>query len=134
MQNKGFKHRVNNELSSVLVRGFREVGEIVVWIVDERRVLIHGSILVKLLGLITCVEGGHGQIAKQLILVQSALDLRFCVGKVRQEVVDVKVSEVVEVVVESGLDVTVKEQKEQGRASSPRVKKLCCMSLKTTRQ
>ena len=77
VQNRGFKHYVNTELASVLVRGFREVGEIVVRIVDERRVIIHGSILVELFGLTTCVEGGLGQIAKQLVLVQGALDLRF---------------------------------------------------------
>ena len=45
--------------------------------------------------------------------MRSALDLRFQLGKVRQEVVDVQVSEVVEV--GSGLKVTVKEQQEQGR-------------------
>ena len=43
------------ELSSVLVRGFREVGEIVVRIVDEHRVIIHGSDLVELFGQMTCV-------------------------------------------------------------------------------
>ena len=35
-------------------------------IVDERRVIIQGNLLVELLGLITCVEGGLGQIAKLL--------------------------------------------------------------------
>ena len=49
IQNRGFEHCVNTELTSVLVRGFREVGDIVVLIVDERRVIIHGSILVELL-------------------------------------------------------------------------------------
>ena len=49
---------MNTELASVLVRGFREVGDIVVRIVDERRVIIHGSILVELFGLITCVGDG----------------------------------------------------------------------------
>ena len=117
VQNTGFKHCMNNELTSVLVRGSREVGEIVVRIADGRRVVIHGSILVELLGLTTCVEGGLGQIAKQIVLVRSALDLRFQVGKMRQEVVDVKVSEVV---VGSGLEVTVKEQ--QGRQEQGRVK------------
>ena len=39
VQNRGFKHCVNTELTSVLVRGFREVGEIVVRIVDEHRPL-----------------------------------------------------------------------------------------------
>ena len=64
-----------HDLSSVLVHGFREVPEIVVWIVDERRVIIDGSILVELFGLMTCVERGLGPIAKQLVLVRSALDL-----------------------------------------------------------
>ena len=59
----------NTKLSRVLVRGFREVGEIVVRIVDEHRVIIHGSDLVELLELITCVEGGLAQIAKLLVLV-----------------------------------------------------------------
>ena len=39
VQNRGFKHCVNTELTGVLVRGFREVGEIVVRIVDEHRPL-----------------------------------------------------------------------------------------------
>ena len=86
-------------------------------IVDEHRVINHRSILVELLGLATGVEGGLGQIAKQLVLVRSALDLRFQVGKVRQEVVDVKISEVG---VGSGLEITVKEQ--QGREEQGRVK------------
>ena len=77
VQNRGFKHCANTELTCVLVHGFREVGEIVVRIVDEHRVIIHGSILVKLLGLITCVEGGIGQVANLLIFLWSALDLRF---------------------------------------------------------
>ena len=34
---------------------FREVGEILVQIVDEHRVIIHESDLVELFGLITCV-------------------------------------------------------------------------------
>ena len=67
VQNRGFKHCVNTDLSSVVVHGFREVPEIVVRIVDERRVIIDGSILVELFGLITCVERGLGQIAKQLV-------------------------------------------------------------------
>ena len=37
-----------------------------VWIVNEHRVTVHRSDLVELLGLITCVEGGLGQIAKLL--------------------------------------------------------------------
>ena len=57
--------------------GFREVGEIVVRIVDERRVIIHGSDLVELLWLITCGDGELGQVAGLLVLVRSALDLRF---------------------------------------------------------
>ena len=53
VQNRGFKHCENTELSSVLACGDREVREIVVRIVDGRRVIIHGSILVELHGLIT---------------------------------------------------------------------------------
>ena len=64
VRNKGFKHCGNTELSSVLARGFREVGEIVVRVVDEHRVIIHGIILVKLGGLITCVCIWLGQLAK----------------------------------------------------------------------
>ena len=59
------------------------------------------------------VEGGLGQVAKQLVLGRSALDLRFSVGKVRQDRVDRNVSEAVEV--GKGLEVTVKEQQERGR-------------------
>ena len=55
VRNRGFTHCENIELASVLVRGFREVGDIVVRIVDGRRVIIHGSILVELFGLKTCV-------------------------------------------------------------------------------
>ena len=65
VQNRGFKHCGSTELTSVLVRGSREVGEFVVRLVDEHRVIIHGSDLVELVGLITCVEGGLGQIAKK---------------------------------------------------------------------
>ena len=50
-----------------------------------------------------CVGDGLGQVAKLLVLVQSALDPRFWVGKVRQEGVDECVGEV-------GLEVTVQEQ------------------------
>ena len=50
-----------------------------------------------------CVGDGLGQEAKLLVLVQSALDLRFWVGKVRQDGVDECVGEV-------GLEVTVQEQ------------------------
>ena len=76
VQHRGFKHCVNTDLASVLVRGFREVGDIVVRIVDERRVIIHGSDFVELFGLIPYGEDGLGQVAKLLVLVQSALDLR----------------------------------------------------------
>ena len=64
-----------------VVRGFREVGDIVVRIVDERRVIIRGSVLVELVGHTTCGVRGIGQVAKLLVLVQRALDLRFQVGK-----------------------------------------------------
>ena len=50
--NRGFKHCGNTELYSVLVRGFREVGEIVVRIVDEHRVIVNRSDLVELFGFI----------------------------------------------------------------------------------
>ena len=43
VRNRGFKHCGNTELSNVLVRGVWEVGGVVVRIVDERRVIIHGS-------------------------------------------------------------------------------------------
>ena len=55
VRNRSFKHCGNTKLSNVLVRGFREVGDVVVRIVDDRRVIIHRSILVELFGLITCV-------------------------------------------------------------------------------
>ena len=42
----------------------REVGDIVVRIVDERRVIIHGSILVELFRIKTCVCIRLGQVAK----------------------------------------------------------------------
>ena len=104
--NRGFKQCVNTNLASVLVRGFREVGDSVVRILDERRVIIHRSIFVEFCGSITCGGDGLGQVATQLVLGRSAL------RKVRQEVMDVKVDKVV---VGSGLEVTVKEQQEQGR-------------------
>ena len=52
LRNRGSKHCGNTELSSVLVSEFREVGEIVVRIVDEYRVIIHGSDLIELFGFI----------------------------------------------------------------------------------
>ena len=52
--NRRFKHCANTELASVLVRGFQEVGDIVV----------HGSIIVELVGIITCVCICLGQVAK----------------------------------------------------------------------
>ena len=55
VRNRGFKHCRNTELSTVLVRGFQEVGGILVQIVDEHRVIIVGSILVEHVGLIICV-------------------------------------------------------------------------------
>ena len=88
VRNRGFKHCENTEQCSALVRGLREVGDILVRIVDERRVIIHGIILVDLFGLITCGVRGVGQVAKLLVLVRSALDLRFQVGEVRQDRVD----------------------------------------------
>ena len=78
VQNREFKHWWNTNLSSILACVFREVSDfLVVWIVNERRVIIHGSIIVELLGLMTCVGDGLGQVAKQLVLVRCALDLRF---------------------------------------------------------
>ena len=50
---------------------FREVRDFIdVWTVNEHRVTVHRSDLVELVGLITCVEGGLGQIAKLLVLVR----------------------------------------------------------------
>ena len=43
-------------------------------IVDEHRVIFHGSIFVGLFGLITCLGDGLGQRAKQFVLGRSALD------------------------------------------------------------
>ena len=114
VQKRGFKHCENTELSSVLAYGFREVGEIVVQIVDGCRVIVHGSDLVQLFWARNLCWGRLDQIARLLVLVRSPLDQRFQVGKVRQDRVDRNVSEVVEVVVGSGLEVTVKEQQEQG--------------------
>ena len=90
------------KLSNVLVCVFREVrGFIEVWIVNEHRVTILRSDLVELVGLITCVEGGLGQIAKLLVLVRRCA-CPALLGQVRKERVDVKVR--------IGLEVTVKEQ------------------------
>ena len=67
VRNRGFKHCENTEQSNVLVCVFREVRDFIeVWIVNEHRVIVHRSDLVELVGLITCVEGGLGQIAKLL--------------------------------------------------------------------
>ena len=81
VQNRRFKQCVNTELAGVLVRGFREVGDIVVQILDERRVIIHGSILVELVGIITCGGDGPGQEAKQLVLGGMRLTCAFGSGK-----------------------------------------------------
>ena len=71
VRNRGFKHCGNTEQSSVLACGFLEVRDFIeVWIVNEHRVIVHRSDLVELVGLITCVEGGLGQIAKLLVLVR----------------------------------------------------------------
>ena len=66
-----------HRLASVLVRGFREIGDTVVLIVDERRVIVHRSDLVELFGLFTRGVRGIGQVAKLLVLVRSSLFLRF---------------------------------------------------------
>ena len=100
---KRAKQRIQNTVSSVLACGLREVRDIMVRIVDGRRVNIHGSDLVELFGLITCEEDGRGQVDKLLVLVRSALDPRFWAGKVRQDRVDGCVGEV-------GLEVTVQKQ------------------------
>ena len=55
-----------------------------------------------------CVGDGLGQVVELLVLVQSALDPRFWVGKVRQDRVDGCVGEV-------GLEVTVQEKQGQRR-------------------
>ena len=99
---KRAKQRIQNTVSSVLACGLREVRDIMVRIVDGRRVNIHGSDLVELFGLITCEEDGRGQVAKLLVLVRSALDPRFWAGKVRPDRVDGCVGEV-------GLEVTVQK-------------------------
>ena len=67
VQNRGFKHCGNPALSGALACDFREVGDTVVWTVDGRRVIVHGSFLIELLELITCVENGLGQVAKLLV-------------------------------------------------------------------
>ena len=67
----------------MLACDFGEVRDItVVRIVDGRRVSVHRSDLVELFGLITCVETGRGQVAKQTPRCScgSALDPRFWVG------------------------------------------------------
>ena len=107
------KHRIVQCFSC----DFRKVVDIVVWIVSERRVIVHRCDLVELLGLITSCWRRTWPDSQQLVLVRSTLDLRFQVGKILREVVDVKVSEVA---VGSGLEVTVKEQ--QGRHKQRRVK------------
>ena len=78
-------HCVNTDLASVPRSWFREIGDIVVRTLDERRVIIHHSILVGLLGLKTYERKELGQVAKQLDLGRNALDQRFQVGKVLQE-------------------------------------------------
>ena len=69
VRNTGFKHCVITELASVLVRGFREVGDIVVRIIDERRVIIHGDD--------NLCRGRTWPDSQTLVLERSALDLRF---------------------------------------------------------
>ena len=81
VQNRGFKHCGNTDLASVLVRGFRDIGDTVVLIVDERRVIVHRSDLVELFGLFTRGVRGIGQVAKLLVLVRSSLFLRFFLSR-----------------------------------------------------
>ena len=69
VQNRGFKHWCARSWFSRSR------------IVDEHRVIIHGSDLVELFGLITCVEGGLGQVAKLIVLVWSAQTCTFWSGK-----------------------------------------------------
>ena len=67
VRNRGFTYCGTAEHSSVLACGFREVRDAtVVWIVDGRRVTVHESGLVGLLGLTTCGVRGVGQVAKLL--------------------------------------------------------------------
>ena len=67
VRNRGLTHCGNTEQSSVLACGFREVTSvIVVRIVDGRRVTVHRSGLVGLLGLITCGARGISQVAELL--------------------------------------------------------------------
>ena len=74
-----------------------------VGIVDVRRVTVHRSGLVELLGLITCVRTGLGQVAKFLeARAEVCLTRAFGSGKARQDDADKNVG--------NGLEVTVKEQ------------------------
>ena len=59
-----WKHCGNPALYGALACDFREVGDTVVWTVDG---IVHGSFLIELLELITCVENGLGQVAKLLV-------------------------------------------------------------------
>ena len=104
-RNRGFKHCGNIEQSSVLACGFREVTDaIVVRIVNGRRVTVYRSGLVVLLGLITCLETGLGQVAK---LYRGRAEVRltraFGSGRARQGSRGRQSRE-------SGLEVTVREQ------------------------
>ena len=101
-------HCGNTDLAGVLVRGFREVGEIVVRIVDEHHVVIHGSDLVELLwahNLCLHLTWPGSQTSRCRCRVAHVL--RFQDGKLWQHHVPGIVSEVV---VGSGLEVTVREQ------------------------
>ena len=76
VRNRGFKQCKNTEQSSVLACGL---------IVDGRRVTVHRSVLVGLLGLITCVRTGLAQEAELLgSRAEVRLSCAFGTGKHRQ--------------------------------------------------
>ena len=94
---------------------FREARDVVVRIVDEHRVIVHSSDLVELVGLITCVETGFGQV----VLVWSCA----CPALLGR----VSTARTCGVVVGGGLEVTVKEQQgsvkhEKGEGEMERTK------------
>ena len=102
VRNRGLTHCGNTEQSSVLACGFREVtGFIVVGMVDGRRVTVHRSGLVELLGLKTCGVRGISQVAKLLgARAEVRLTRAFGSGRARRRRCGR----------ERGVEVTVREQ------------------------
>ena len=86
VRHRGFQHCGDTDQSSVLARDFREVRDVVVVrIVDRRRVSVCGSNLVELLGLMTCGVRGIGQVAKlPAARAEVRLTGAFASGTVRQ--------------------------------------------------